>query len=381
MKNKAEALYLERKIGKGMGKRYFFSSLMPMLLIGLITLILVFLLVFISSMTEEIDRMIALLTGGSLSSWEDVSTLLPEGSRCDEVKNGNGILYSDNGRQIAQIKGVDISEYFLGEREKALLLEMGDKKNNSVILSHSLSASLGLTIGDKLTLLVYDEEKNRTRPVLVTVAGIYSSGYAELDKYLAFCDISLLKDNPSRYEILLRKGENVEKVQQYLMDNGYYTYSYKENNRALYQNVQSSFSILYIILVFASLLGAYFASDATHVYVSRDQKDILSLSILGLSDKRIKKIYVKYTLIMSIISITLGTLLGLLLSLFSPSLITLLSKHFPSIFDYYISTFTLSIPLSKIALMFVLMIAIIYLSLRFTLGRVFRREKSEISYE
>ena len=61
MRNDGEGLYLKRKEGRGMGVKWTLHSLVPALLIVLITALLVFAFVFISSMTTAIDRMIVML--------------------------------------------------------------------------------------------------------------------------------------------------------------------------------------------------------------------------------------------------------------------------------------------------------------------------------
>ena len=72
MKSDGERLYIGRKRGRGMGVKWTLSSLLPALLIFLITAVLVFAMVFISSMTTAIDRMIIMLGSSSIVTGEEV---------------------------------------------------------------------------------------------------------------------------------------------------------------------------------------------------------------------------------------------------------------------------------------------------------------------
>ena len=355
-----------------MGLKYILSSFTPLLLVFLIVAILAFSITFIISFSDAIDRMIVLLGSGSLSSTEDIQLdMLPLGSFVDYTKRGEGILYGENGENLAYLKGFD-SGYFDGERGLKLKLEADDSlSGNTLYISSSLARGMDLAIGDKLTLLLYEEEKNRTRPVLMTVKGIFDSGYAQLDKYMAYVDNSLL-DGSGAYEILLPLSVDVDAVQKNLLDRGYYTETYKELYSALYSNVQSSIQILYIILASVALLSAFFSSDIAKVYLDRDRKDIAALLMLGMDEKRVQKLYAKLTSASVLISSILGTIMGIALSFITPDIISLIAKRNPTLFEYYITGFEVRIPALAIAAMIALMLVVSYLSQRISLNNIIR---------
>ena len=374
MKSEGGRLYTERKCGKGMKPRYIFSHYAPSLIVFLIVMTLVFVMVFISSMTGAIDRMIVLLGCGSFTTEEYIDVSEYDGARIDEVKEGDGILYSSGGKSLVHLKGVDLEEYFSGERGEGMKLEKSDEEyRNGIIVSSTLASSLSLSIGDRLTLLLYEKDEGRARPVLMTVKGIYSSGYAQLDKYLAFVDISLTGSD-SVYEILLKRNTDVESVVESLWKEGIWAQSYREKYSSLCTNVDQSIMILYVILIFVALLAAFFSADIAHVYTSRDRRDIASLRLMGMRENEVRGIYRRMTLVSVSVSSLLGTVCGILLSFLSPSLISFVAKKEPEIVEYYISSFTLSVPVSSIILMLVLMILCSSLTLRIELYRTRSRE-------
>ena len=253
-------------------------------------------------------------------------------------------------------------------------LEKTDEEyRNEIIVSSTLASALSLSIGDRLTLLLYEKDEGRARPVLMTVKGIYSSGYAQLDKYLAFVDISLT-DSDSVYEILLERNTDVESVVESLWKEGIWAQSYREKYSSLCTNVDQSIMILYVILIFVALLAAFFSADIAHVYTSRDRRDIASLRLMGMRESEVRRIYRRMTLVSVSVSSLLGTVCGILLSFLSPSLISFVAKKEPEIVEYYISSFTLSVPVSSIVLMLLLMILCSSLTLRIELYRTRSRE-------
>lgn len=369
MKNDGERLYLGRKCGKGMSPGYVARHYFPSLIVFLIVLTLTFVMVFISSMTGAIDRMIVLLGCGSIETETIVDVSSYDGAVIDEVKTGDGIIYAESGKSLVHLKGVDIPQYFSGERKEGMKLVLSDESyKNEIIISSSLASILELETGDQMTLLLYESEKSRARPVLMTVKGIYSSGYAQLDRYLGFVDISLL-DGTSSYEILLKKGDDVNAVLKSLNADGINAVSYREKYSSLCTNVDQSIMILYVILIFVALLAAFFSADIAHIYTSRDRKDIASLRLMGISEKRIRVIYRKMTLSSVFISSFLGICGGLLLSLLSPSMISFVALKEPQLIENYITSFTLSIPFSSIIMMLIAMLLCSSLTLRIELRR------------
>ena len=369
MRNEGERLYGERKSGKGMRGSYILSHYAPSLIVFLIVMTLSFVMVFISSMTGAIERMIVLLGCGSVESTSYVDVSEYRNAKIDEVKAGDGILYASSGKSLVHLKGVDLEEYFSGERGTGMKLAVTDESfRNEIIISSTLASSLELSVGDQMTLLLYETEKGRARPVLMTVKGIYSSGYAQLDRYLAFVDISLT-DSDSTYEILLDRNEDIDSFLSRLWKDGIYAESYRMKYSSLCTNVDQSIMILYVILIFVALLAAFFSADIAHVYTSRDRRDIASLRLMGMSEKSVRGIYRRMTINTVAVSSLLGTAAGLLLSLLSPSIISLVARKEPGLIEYYITSFTLSVPWSSIALMLLLMLLCSSVTLRFELWR------------
>ena len=373
MKSDGERLYIGRKRGRGMGVKWTLSSLLPALLIFLITAVLVFAMVFISSMTTAIDRMIIMLGSSSIVTGEEVDVSSWSGASINKTREGEGVVFTEEGKSIIRLKGVNES-YLQGEREEALkIVRSGEEVKNAIIVSTTLARKLNLELGSSMTMMLYEKEKNRTRPILMTVTGIFDSGYAQLDRYLAYVDFSLL-DGEEEWEILLDQKDDLEKRCQELDELGIYYKTYREKYSALYLNVRQSVSILYLILAFVALLAAFFSTDIVSVYLSRDRQDIAALRLLGMEEKRIRRIYLSLSLFAVAVSALGGTVLGLLLGLLSPSLIRIVASSNPGLVEYYISSFSVTVPTMELLLMVLAMVVLSAITLFISLSTSGRKE-------
>ncbi len=356
--------YLKRKLGFNMPLRYKIGVVLPSLLIFLITALIVFILVFIMSMRNAIDSAIALLGSGSLSSSEYVpSYLLPDGAEQDEVYHNEGIIYSENKNSIVYLKKVDKS-YFEGARKDGLnLVQSTDSGKNEIYLSSTLARELEVSLGDRMTLLLYEEDKNRTRPVLLTCTGIFDTGYAQLDRYMAFVPSSTFEGGRKEVEILLPDNGKTDEVEKLLLSNGYYVTSYKTNYASLYINVQQSIGILYVILVAVAFLSAFFSSDIAQIYISRDRSDIATLSLMGMKNRELRKIYTTMTLSVLFIAALFGVVLGLVLGSMTPFIVRMVSRFNPLLMDNYITSFSVVLPALEIVVMLGAMLLLSYITL------------------
>lgn len=373
MKSDGERLYIGRKRGRGMGVKWTLSSLLPALLIFLITAVLVFAMVFISSMTTAIDRMIIMLGSSSIVTGEEIDVSSWSGASINKTREGEGVVFTEEGKSIIRLKGVNES-YLQEEREEALkIVRSGEEVKNAIIVSTTLARKLNLELGSSMTMMLYEKEKNRTRPILMTVTGIFDSGYAQLDRYLAYVDFSLL-DGEEEWEILLDQKDDLEKRCQELDGLGISYKTYREKYSALYLNVRQSVSILYLILAFVALLAAFFSTDIVSVYLSRDRQDIAALRLLGMEEKRIRRIYLSLSLFAVAVSALGGTVLGLLLGLLSPSLIRIVASSNPGLVEYYISSFSVTVPTMELLLMVLAMVVLSAITLFISLSTSGRKE-------
>lgn len=365
------SLYIKRKMGFGMPLSYKLRVLSPAVLIVLVSLVLNFSLIFIISMSQGIENLLIYLGSGNIM----VMGKMEEGEAFStyETRYSGSLAFSESSSSPMYLKGVDFSSYFTKERRDVLHLEYeAFDALNPVILSKELSSRLSLDISDRFSVLIYDDNAKRTRPLLLTVAGTYDSGYMEFDSALAFVPLSTL-DGAICTEIVIDRGYDDEALLIALREKGYDAYSYKSLYSAIYDNIELSVNTLYGVFVILVILASFFAGNISISYVDRDMGDIAMLSLSGLSDGQIRKVYRVITLSSVFISILIGLILAISLSFLSPAIISYLSDAGYEALDAYLTSFEIVIPAFRLFAVNLLLIVLSYISLLISLRVIGRR--------
>ena len=365
------SLYIKRKMGFGMPLSYKLRVLSPAVLIVLVSLVLNFSLVFIISMSQGIEKLLIYLGSGNIM----VMGKMEEGEAFStyETRYSGSLAFSESSSSPMYLKGVDFSSYFTKERRDVLHLEYEALDAlNPVILSKELSSRLSLDISDRFSVLIYDENAKRTRPLLLTVAGTYDSGYMEFDSMLAFVPLSTL-DGAICTELVTNRGYDDEAILIALREKGYDAYSYKSLYSAIYDNIELSVNTLYGVFVILVILASFFAGNISISYIDRDMGDIAMLSLSGLSDGQIRKVYRVITLSSVFISILIGLILAISLSFLSPAIISYLSDAGYEALDAYLTSFEIVIPAFRLFAVNLLLIVLSYISLLISLRVIGRR--------
>ena len=366
-------LYVERKLGAGNRASFFISASLPALLIMLVSLLLVVSLTFITSMALSMEEVMVglgcghLLVDGIFSSDDDIFYSV------DAVRTSEALAFSGKANAALYLKGVDFQSYFNQRRLDCLNLESvgDDGLLNPVYLSSSVAGKLGVEEGGRFSVLVHDARTGRTRPLLLTCAGIFSSGYGEFDSTLCYVGSSLLSGDFDT-EVMLADPSDIDGCVDYLSASGYHVRSYKDVYSDLYGNVEFSLDVLYGVFIVLALLAALFSSNIAFDYVSRDKRDIAALLVMGLAEKDVRRKYLVITLFFVLLALVLGLVLGLVVSFFIPDLMRYLEKMDFAALDAYMTSFSITIPAARILLMlaglFVSSSVSLFLSLRKTVS-------------
>lgn len=365
------SLYIKRKMGFGMPLSYKLRVLSPAVLIVLVSLVLNFSLIFIISMSQGIENLLIYLGSGNIMVKGKMDE--SEAFSTYETCYSGSLAFSESSSSPMYLKGVDFSSYFTKERRDVLHLEYEALDAlNPVILSKELFSRLSLDISDRFSVLIYDDNAKRTRPLLLTVAGTYDSGYMEFDSTLAFVPLSTL-DGAIYTELVTNRGYDDEAILIALREKGYDAYSYKSLYSAIYDNIELSVNTLYGVFVILVILASFFAGNISISYIDRDMGDIAMLSLSGLSDGQIRKVYRVITLSSVFISILIGFILAISLSFLSPAIISYLSDAGYEALDAYLTSFEIVIPAFRLFAVNLLLIVLSYISLLISLRVIGRR--------
>ena len=111
--NDAIKSYVKRKTGQGQRPAWIIKSYLPSLLIVFIMVVLVFALIFVSSMSKAIEDTLVYLGCGNLTTNEIIDKeLLNSDEKVFSVTNASAIIASQNSTALVQLKGIQDGYFF-----------------------------------------------------------------------------------------------------------------------------------------------------------------------------------------------------------------------------------------------------------------------------
>lgn len=368
MHNQGVSLYVGRKAGAGQSLGWCLRSYLPALLIFFITLCLAFALVFVYSVSAATEDVLRYLGSGDVTVYGEVPAgYLPPDAEVYAVSTSGGVAYSADGTALLGIKSVS-PDYFFEERRDRMDLELAENTTtlDGIIISRKTASELGVSLSDRIAVMMYEEENDRARPFYLLVEGLYSSGYDEFDSVQAYTTAGLSSAEES-YEIFT--SADADKLAEELRSAGYAARSSRELYSSIWSNIELSVSLLSIIVIFVAVLAGFFAISISAVYIERDRRDIASLMLIGFSRSDVVRCYRRITIAAVAVSAFLGMLLGVILSYFTaPILSSLDTVKYPALGNYVLS-FSVHVPVLMLLCLYLSLVLASYISLRMTLSR------------
>lgn len=266
----------------------------------------------------------------------DIRTV-PEVSTITVERQGLGLIFSGTQKHIVNVRAVpkDLYESDAGFRRYFKLTEgtFGLEKNKSVIIGRSLAEELQLKVGDTLKILtyIYDSDNQTARvtprPNRLTIVGIYSVGYQELDKVSVFISLETgkrmlafnqseqflkikVKDPFKDFMILEEKIQNSIK-NQYDVGTVRSWYTLKENHYKAYETTKW---LLFFIMMLIVLVAAFNISSSMYMVVMDKMQEIGILKSMGASPSTITFSFIVVGFLSGFIGVISGMIVGLLIA-------------------------------------------------------------------
>jgi len=388
LKQTLRGLLISRKFGyhgsKAAKKRILFNILLISLVVGA----LVFAQIFVVSMSRGIADKYALLGNGHLQvhgDGMDSPAFLSGVLDIQAVAQSYALIYSPQGNKMVKLKGVNDS-YFNTLRLSQITMQTGNADTTStlakVTLSTTIADELQVAVGDRIALMLVSDEG--IRPQLCVVGSLYDSGYKELDANLAFCDYELMDrlfkgEQDSYWEVLVDLSE-LDAVKAEYINEGYSVTTWDQENYTVSTNLNTSRQAVLGVMVVVAMLCGYFISELSRELVEDDKRQIAMLLLLGSRHKVIKSVYFYTVMLVTFVSVCVGTLLGLFLAAnLSPLLSFIASKSFPAL-SYYLLDFSVVYPLTDILTIVLVLMAVSIVSVQISLRRVIRIDPISCTY-
>ena len=345
-----------------------------MVLIALVMAPVVAALIFSQSMVDSMIEKFVRISDGHIqisgSSYENIPDEYVLSIK--KTVKGYALMYSATETASLQLKGVsEINSDYL----KLESITDNQKKNlNGVCISATTAEQLGVGLGDKVAMMVVpDTEHGVLRPVMLQVTSIYSTGYNQIDKNLAFIDysyaIKLFESAESRISEIILKTEfqnKLNEIKHIIKTDGIIT-DWQQNNISIYNNYIVSMQSILMVLIIIVVVAAFFTASVANQIVEDDSREIALAKLLGSTDSNVRKSAFLSIFAVTLSGMAIGLCLGILIGMnFSPVLVFLSEKNILTL-DYYLVDFKATIPWSNIGLIMLIMAAVSAISVMISL--------------
>ena len=222
-------------------------------------------------------------------------------------KTSNVPVLIHNVNQDLEMSTSEISNLIiLGE------FDLSDSKN--IVIGNILARNLNVTIGDELKLTNYNNSFTETKFIL---KGIFDSGIHEYNqRFIYGSDLSIVDEKLYSYiKLKLHNPLKAINVSKHLFDEfSIVSSNWTETHNALFQAIGNEKRVMFIILTLIIAIASFNIISSLSLLVLNKQKDIAILISLGFSRTTIQSIFLIQGMIIGFIGISLGVILGIVLS-------------------------------------------------------------------
>ena len=249
-------------------------------------------------------------------------------SRTAFTFSGQGILINRE-----NTTGILVRSYLQNDIEKIDLIKNGivdgslnSFTKNTISIGKELAISLGLVIGDEITLMstanLQTPFGNLPLQERFTVSSVFSTGLVEFDQNVIFMpfenanSLFELSDVDINLEIFLNKPDNVqlikEEIQKIFSD--HYVYSWADLNKSFFGALKVERNVMFIILTLIIIVAAFNIISGLTILVKNKTKEIAILRTLGISKNSIAKVFFLTGFTIGLLATITGVIIGILFS-------------------------------------------------------------------
>ena len=243
--------------------------------------------------------------------------------------------------------GILVRSYLQNDIEKIDLIKNGivdgslnSFTKNTISIGKELAISLGLVIGDEITLMstanLQTPFGNLPLQERFTVSSVFSTGLVEFDQNVVFMpfenanSLFELSDVDINLEIFLNKPDNVqlikEEIQKIFSD--HYVYSWADLNKSFFGALKVERNVMFIILTLIIIVAAFNIISGLTILVKNKTKEIAILRTLGISKNSIAKVFFLTGFTIGLLATITGVIIGILFSYYIEEIRVLITSLF-----------------------------------------------------
>ena len=280
--------------------------------------------------------------------------------------SGEAIIIKKNiskGILLRGYKSNDFSKLKIFDNE----LFIGNNKvlsKNDISIGKELSFTLGLDIGDSITVMssvgVETIIGNLPKQKTFIVSSIFESGLIDFDNNVSFINLETLEEffsldeKDRNLEIYLDNPQNIEHQKTIVQKNfsNEFVYDWSDMNKSLFSALKVERNVMFIILSLIIIVAAFNIISGLTILVKNKTREIAILKSMGVLNKSIIKIFFLIGMIIGTSATIFGIFLGVAFSVYIENLRQILSTIFNvSLFPeeiYFLSTMPSEINLFSI---------------------------------
>ncbi len=271
---------------------------------------------------------------GELTDWQNLSATVAEIPGIEAIApfiEGQGMMTSNGQVKGFMLYGIDptleATVSILPNHMIAGSLDDLEPGSFSIILGDILARSLGVAVGDKVTVVLPDASINPAgifpRMKRFTVAGMFSVG-ADLDASLAYISIEdaarFMRFDEGVQGLRLRtddlfKAPALSWQAAMALPGQYYVSDWTRTQGRLFQAIQMEKTMVGLLLTLIVVVAAFNIVSTLVMVVTDKQADIAILRTFGAKPRTIMAIFMVQGSVIGVVGTVLGTALGIVMAL------------------------------------------------------------------
>lgn len=300
-----------------------------------------------SRILELVPQVTVAKWNGPIENWQAVAKVMkgnPSVKAAAPFVETQAMLNTGGSPSFGMIKGIDpaVESSVSPIGTKLVKGALSDLKKGSfgIILGQDLASSLGVGIGDKVTVIV---PKTTLSPVgllprikVFHVVGYFKTGY-QYDSSFGLANIhdvqALLRLGSSVSAVQLKLNDlyaapKVVKWSQGILPPEFHAYDWTEQNQNFFAALKMEKVMMFLILLLIIAVAAFNMLSSLVMMVTDKESDIAILRTLGFQSKTLMRIFMVQGFVTGLFGTLLGVCLGIALSLNVTTLVNKIQNLF-----------------------------------------------------
>ncbi len=243
------------------------------------------------------------------------------------------VMVTAKGRNSgAMIRGIDMKDLIAKTNDGARFYgkPLSEIKDGELVIGSSLSRSLGVTLGDDVSLVSANASTptpfgSMPRIMAYPVKTAFFMGMYEYDSGYIFLPLETAQKylnigkSVTHIDLFLKDAEDTKNVREALMrllPDGFVVRDWRDLNRGFVGALQVESNVMFLILMLIIIVAVFNIVSSLVMLVKDKNKDIAVLRTFGVSRKSMMNIFILSGTSIGVVGAAAGTVLGTLVAIY-----------------------------------------------------------------